>query len=307
VTYRVAIGPSSFGDEDDTPLRMLTEAGVEVAPNIWKRRLTESEIIAHLDGIDGLIAGLEPLNKTVLTAARPTLKAIARVGIGLDNVDLAAAAELGIAVSNTPDGPAQAVAEMTLTALLALGRQLIGANSALHAGQWKKSIGVGLGGSVLLIVGYGRIGRRVADLARAFGAEILVADPYLGTDDFQHGERQVSLAEGLAEADVISLHAGGREQLLGPEQFGSMKDGAVLLNSARAELVDEDALVGALESGKVRGAWFDVFWQEPYQGRLIGYEQVLLTPHVATYTRQCRLSMETTATRNLLQDLGIAQ
>jgi D-3-phosphoglycerate dehydrogenase len=307
VTYRVAIGPSSFGDEDDTPLRMLTEAGVEVVPNVWKRRLTESEIIAHLDGIDGLIAGLEPLNKTVMTSARPRLRVIARVGIGMDNVDLAAAQELGIAVSNTPDEPARAVAEMTLTALLALGRQLVPTNAALHAGEWKKSIGVGLGGSKLLIVGYGRIGRRVADLARAFGAEILVVDPYLGGEDFQHGERQMSLADGLAEADAISLHAGGAEKVLGEDQFAAMKDGVVLLNSARAQLVDEDALVAALESGKVRGAWFDVFWQEPYQGRLLGFEQVLLTPHVATYTRQCRLSMETAATRNLLRDLGIAE
>ncbi len=307
MTFRVAIGPSSFGDDDDTPLRMLAEAGVEVVPNAWKRRLTESEIIAHLEGVDGLIAGLEPLNKTVLTSAQPILKAIARVGIGMDNVDLAVAEELGIAVSNTPDEPARAVAEMTLTALLALGRELVPTNAALHAGEWKKSIGVGLAGAKLLIVGYGRIGRRVADLARVFGAEILVVDPYLDADDFQHGESQVSLLGGLRQADAISLHAGGREQLLGPEQFGEMKDGVFLLNSARAQLVDEDALVAALESGRVRGAWFDVFWEEPYQGRLLGFDQVLLTPHVATYTRQCRLSMETAATRNLLRDLGIAE
>ena len=305
MTYRVAIGPSSFGDDDDTPLRMLADAGIEVVPNIWKRRLTESEIIAHLDGIDGLIAGLEPLNRTVMSSALPRLKAIARVGIGMDNVDIAAAEELGIAVSNTPDEPARAVAEMTLAALLALGRGLIGTNAALHAGDWKKSIGFGLGGLKLLIVGYGRIGRRVAELARAFGAEILVADPFLDADDFQHGERQVSLSDGLGLADAISLHAGGTATLLGPEQFGEMKDGVVLLNSARAQLVDEDALVSALESGKVRGAWFDVFWEEPYHGRLLGFDQVLLTPHVATYTRQCRLSMETAAVRNLLQDLGI--
>ena len=307
MTFRVAIGPSSFGDDDDTPLRMLAEAGVEVVPNAWKRRLTESEIIAHLDGVDGLIAGLEPLSKTVMTSALPMLKAIARVGIGMDNVDLAAAGELGIAVSNTPDEPARAVAEMTVAALLALGRGLITTNAALHAGEWKKSIGVGLVGAKLLIVGYGRIGRRVADLARAFGAEILVVDPYLGADDFLHRECQVSLLDGLRQADAISLHAGGKEQLLGPEQFAEMKDGVFLLNSARAQLVDEDALVAALESGRVRGAWFDVFWEEPYQGRLLGFEQVLLTPHVATYTRQCRLSMETAATRNLLRDLGIAE
>lgn len=308
MTYRVAIGPSSFGDDDDAPLRMLAAAGVEVVPNTLKRRLTESEIIAHLDGIDGLIAGLEPLNRTVMLAARPKLKAIARVGIGMDNVDLAAAEELGVKVSNTPDEPARAVAEMTLTALLALARGLIPANAALHRGEWQKSIGVGLAGAKVLVVGYGRIGRRVADLVREFGAEVLITDPYLGQDaELRPDERRVSLIDGLREADAVSLHAGGTDTVLGREQFQQLKAGAILLNSARAQLVDEDALVEALETGKLRGAWFDVFWQEPYNGRLLGFEQVLLTPHIATYTRQCRLSMETAATRNLLRDLGVAQ
>lgn len=305
MTYRVAIGPSSFGDEDDTPLRLLEAAGIEIVPNPFKRRLTESEIIDHLAGVDGLIAGLEPLNRRVLTSARPRLTALARVGIGMDNVDREAAAELGVAVSNTPDEPARAVAEMALTALLALGRELVPTNAALHAGEWRKSIGVGVGGATVLIIGYGRIGRRFADLLRALGAEIMVVDPYLNAAQLHHGERLVTLAEGLREADVVSLHASGRETLLGPEEFQAARAGLILLNSARAELVDEQALIAALDAGTVRGAWFDVFWQEPYDGPLRNYDQVLLTPHIATYTRQCRLSMETAAVRNLLRDLGL--
>lgn len=284
---------------------MLEAVNVEWVPNSWKRRLTEGEIIAHLDGVDGLIAGLEPLNRKVLLSARPRLKAIARVGIGMENVDSIAAEELGIKVSNTPDAPAGAVAEMTLTALLALGRNLIPANAALHDGSWQKSIGVGLAGAKVLIVGYGRIGRDVGRLVRAFGAEVLVADPYLDGYEFRDGERRVSLLDGLAEADVISLHASGADVVLGPDEFAMTKDGAVLLNSARAGLVDEDALIRSLESGRLRGAWFDVFWQEPYEGRLREFDQVLLTPHIATYTRQCRLAMETAAIRNVLRDLGL--
>ena len=122
MSFRVAVGPSSFAAQDDTPLKMLGSAGCEVVPNPFGRRLTEEEIIAHLEGIDGLIAGLEPLNRKVLSSA-PGLKAIARVGIGMTNVDFDAAAEFGVKVSNTPDGPVAAVAEMTLTALLALGRK----------------------------------------------------------------------------------------------------------------------------------------------------------------------------------------
>ncbi len=307
MTIRVAIGPSSFGDEDATPLKLLEDAGVTVVPNPFGRRLTEDEVICHLADVDGLIAGLEPLNRKVLGSARDTLKAIARVGIGMENVDVSAARELGIKVSNTPDEPASAVAEMTLAALLALGRGLITSNAALHQGEWRKSIGVGLNGSKVLIAGYGRIGRQVADLVGGLGAEVLVADPFLKQADVGVGGRLMPLSEGLRIADVISLHVAGSELLLGPEEFEIMKDGVILLNSARAGLVDESALIGGLTMGKVRGAWLDVFWQEPYKGRLCEFPQVLLTPHIATYTRQCRLAMETVATQNLLRDLSIIE
>lgn len=305
MTLRVAIGPSTFADQDPTPLRMLEAAGIEVRDNPFKRRLNEAEIIEHLRDMDGLIAGLEPLNRKVMEASLPRLKAIARVGIGMTNVDASAAQELGIKVSNTPDGPVNAVAELTLTSLLALMRRLIPTNTALHQGQWKKSIGTGLIGAKVLLVGYGRIGRRVGELLRAFKAEVLVFDPFVKQDTLRDGERLVTLEEGLAEAQVISLHASGDACLLDALAFARMREGVVLLNSARGELVDEQALVAALESGRVGGAWFDAFWQEPYTGPLMRFEQVLLTPHVGTYTEQCRLDMESAAVRNLLRDLGV--
>lgn len=307
MTLCVAIAPSSFAEEDKSPLHLLEAVGVEIKPNPFGRRLNEAEIIEHLRGVDGLLAGLEPLNRRVLESAAPRLKALARVGIGMTNVDQEAARELGIKVSNTPDGPMRAVAEMTVAALLAIGRNLVPMNDALHAGAWKKLIGFGLDGVKVLIVGYGRIGRRTAALLRPFGAAILVCDPYMDGTSLTDGERAVTLEEGLAEAEVISLHASGTECLLGPAQFTRMKPGAVLLNSARGELVDEAALAEALESGRVAGAWFDAFWKEPYQGPLTRFPQVLLTPHTATYTRQCRLDMETQAVKNLLRDLGISQ
>jgi D-3-phosphoglycerate dehydrogenase len=302
MSYRIAIGASSFAAEDPTPRHLLEGAGVEIIPNPYGRRLTEAEIIRLLDGVDGLLAGLEPLNRNVLSAA-PSLKAIARVGIGMTNVDTEAARELGVKVSNTPDAPAQAVSEMTVAALLALGRQLVPSNQALHAGDWKKIIGTGLVGLNVLLVGYGRIGRRVATLLRPFGAAILVADPYIDAHTLTDGERVVPLAEGLRDADVVSLHANGTTPILGPREFALMRDGVILLNSARGELVDEGALLQALAAGKIGAAWFDAFWEEPYTGRLREFAQVLLTPHTATYTRQCRLAMESEAVRNLLRDL----
>lgn len=300
----VAIGPSSFAEEDPTPLRMLEDARVTVKPNPFGRRLTQEEVIEHLRGVDGLIAGLEPLNRAVLASAAPRLKAIARVGIGMTNVDLDAARELGIAVSNTPEGPVRAVAELTVAALLAIARNIVPMNTALHAGTWKKMIGFGLEDTPVLIVGLGRIGRRVAELLRVFGARVLWYDPHIEGAAPEIGVRVASLDEGLAQAAVVSLHASGTQCLLGADRFALMRDGAVLLNSARGELVDEAALVAALESGKVGAAWFDAFWKEPYDGPLTRFPQVLLTPHTGTYTRQCRLDMETQAVRNLLRDLA---
>ena len=300
--HRVAIGPSSFAGIDRAPLEMLEKADVTVVPNPYGRRLTEEETIHQLEGVDGLVAGLEPLNRRVLSSAA-RLKAVARVGVGMANVDLEAARELGIKVSNTPDGPTDAVAEMTLAAILTLCRKIVPANTAMHAGKWEKSIGIGLRGTTVLVVGYGPIGRRVSRLLRGFGAEILVVDIAVGEEALEPGERLVALPEGLARAQLITLHASGTDTVIGAEEFAEMRDGCFLVNSARGELVDEQALLQNLDSGKVAGAWFDVFWEEPYAGRLIEYPQVLLTPHVSTYTRQCRLAMETAAVENLLRDL----
>jgi len=300
---RVAIGPSSFAAEDKTPSRILEESGVEIVPNPYGRRLTEEEIIGHLAGVDGLIAGLEPLNRKVLLSAS-SLKSIARVGIGMDNIDQETAEELGIRVSNTPDGPTQAVAELCLAALLCLERQVIACSTDLHLGIWKKRMGNGLMGTRVLLVGYGRIGRKFGEILRFFGAKILVTDPNISPESLERGELSVPLEQGIRDAEVISLHAGGRKTILREKEFREMRPGIILLNSARGELVEEKALIWALEKGTVKAAWMDAFCSEPYSGRLTEFDQVLLTPHTGTYTRQCRRSMEEAAVRNLLRDLG---
>ena len=285
-------------------MRILEEAGLEVLPNPVGRRWTEEETIRFLKGIDGLIAGLEPLSRKVLASTGRKLKALARVGIGLANVDQEAAKELGIKVSSTPDAPAEAVAEMTLAAMLSLLRDLKPMDVALHSGGWDKRIGRSACETKVLVVGYGRIGRRFAHLVKALGSEVHVFDPFLASGGDPADRVHRNLKDALQQVDVISLHASGDTVLLGSSEFAAMKKGAILLNSARGELVDEGALVSALESARVSKAWFDAFWQEPYQGSLARFPQVLMTPHTSTYTRWCRREMETQAARNLLRDLG---
>ncbi len=305
MTLKVAIGPSSFSADDSRPLQMLKDAGIEVIANPFGRRLTESEIIEHLQHADGLLAGLEPLNSKVLSAA-PRLRALTRVGIGMTNVDVHAAERLGISVANTPEGPTEAVAELTLTVLLDFLRNPKLYDADVKKGVWNKRVLRGLRGTKVLMIGFGRIGRRVAELMLAFGAELFVYDPYLNVADvIEMNVRFVGLEEGLKQVEVISLHASGDQAILDEYAFGLMQDGVLILNPSRGELIDEQALLSALDHGKVSRIWMDAFWKEPYTGKLINYEQALLTPHIATYTRQCRLDMEMKAVELLLKQLGV--
>lgn len=294
---KVVVGASSFGDGNPEVMRMLQDKGIELVKNPYGRKMNQEEIIAHLQGADGLLAGLEPLNEEVFKQC-PDLKAIARIGIGMDNVDRDAAAKYGIKVSNTPEGPTNAVAEMTLTALLSICHNIIRANQDVHNGVWKKRIGHSIREFKIFIVGYGNIGRRTAQVLKSLGAEIMVYDKY-------NAEASTcSFEEGLRNADVISLHASGKDEIITPEMFADMKDGVILLNSARGGLVNEEALYAALKSGKVAAFWGDALWEEPYKGILAECENAILTPHICTYTKSCRENMERQAVENLLGDLG---
>ncbi len=161
---------------------------------------------------------------------------------------------------------------------------------------------MGIRGLKITIVGFGRIGQRVAQLLSSLGASICIVDPYL-SDNNQLPYPLVSLEEGLAAADAITIHASGTETILGEAEFTLMKKGCYLLNAARGSLVNHDALVDALDSDTLAGIWFDTFQKEPYEGPLIGHPKAILTPHLATFTKQCRLSMESEAAKNLIKDL----
>ena len=297
---KILIGPSTFAAQDDSPMKRLIASGAEVIDNPFKRRLAKGELLELLgQGVTGLIAGLEPLDREVLSQSQ--LKVVSRCGSGMTNVDQEAAAELGILVRYTPDGPVASVAELTLGAMLGLLRLIAMMDHELHQGRWTKKIGGLLEGRTVLIIGYGRIGRRVAELLVPFKVNIIAADPYI--DDLGDGTRLMPLHEALPLSDIISLHLSGETQVLGQNEFDLIRPGAFLLNGARGELLDEAALVQALDDGRVAGAWIDAFHQEPYDGPLTEYDQVILTPHVGSYTRECRLQMETESVENLIDCL----
>jgi len=295
---KVVVGASSFAGASNKAINLLLEKGIEVVKNPYGRKLTTEETIQHLQGAEGLLAGLELLGEEVLSQT-PQLKAIARIGIGMDNVDLEACRKHNIKVSNTPDAPTRAVAEMALAALLAMGHEIIPCNADLHNKVWKKRIGFSLIGLNVLFIGYGRIGRRFADMLKGLGSNILVYDPY------QEEVSEPDLETALKKADVVTIHASGKEEIITAKEISQMKDGVTLMNCARGTLINEEALYEACQSGKIAHFWGDVFWKEPYEGRLTECENAVLTPHISTYNSLCRETMETEAVRNLLKDLGL--
>lgn len=293
---KVVVGASSFGESSEDALNLIAKKGIELVLNPYKRKMNQEEIIKHLEDADGLLAGLEPLNEVVFKKC-PKLKAIARIGIGMSNVDLEAAKRHGIKVSNTPQGPTDAVAEMTLTALLNICHNVIPANEDVHNCVWKKRMGKSISELTVFIVGYGNIGRKTAALLESLGAKILVYDKY------NEKASNSTFDEGLKRADVISLHASGEDEIIGSEMINNMKDGVIILNSARGGLINEQAVFDGLKSGKISGFWGDALWNEPYDGILTKCDNAILTPHMCTYTKSCRDSMEMQAAENLLRDL----
>lgn len=294
---KVLIGPSTFGLQDQAPLKCLRDAGCEVVENPYKRRLTKEELLELLaDDVTSLIAGLETIDREVLE--KTNLKVISRCGAGIENIDLEAAIQLGIKVCYTPFGPITAVAELTIAALLSLLRSVHIMNDDLHDGKWTKITGNQLEGKTVAIIGFGRIGRKVASLLKAFSVNIIAVD--CNAQDRVEGVRICSLKEALEEADIITLHVSGCDQIIGPDEFKYMKDGVFLLNSSRGGVINEESLIDGLESKKIAGAWLDTFKDEPYTGRLRDYSQMILTPHIGSYTVDGRRKMEMDTVNNLI-------
>jgi len=291
---RVALSVSSFGEADTRPLSLL-QASVEVLPNPHGRKLTEAEVIELIIEADGVIAGTEPLTAAVLERAE-RLKVISRVGVGLDNVDLDAAARCGIEVRNTPDAVTDAAAELALGGMLACLRHIARMDAEMRHGRWTRLMGGLLRGKTVGILGYGRVGQRVGALLAPFECRMLVHDPAY--------QDSVSLEKLLTESDIVTLHAAAKGPLLGAAEIGQMKNGAVLVNAARGDLVDAAALEAALRTERLAGAFLDVFESEPYDGPLTALANTVLTPHAGSYAHEARVLMETEAVENLLAVLA---
>jgi D-3-phosphoglycerate dehydrogenase / 2-oxoglutarate reductase len=270
----------------------LRDAGFEVAE---VQGLAGAELIAALQGVHAvLVRGATRLTGEVLRAA-PSLQLVVRAGTGLDNVDVAVAREQKIQVRNTPGANAVSVAELVFGMLLMLERKLADAQADLRGGRWEKSKYQGreLAGQHLGLIGFGRIGREVAQRARAFTMRVLWTDPLIPSPPAGfEWTRRVPLDILLRDADILSLHVPLNDEtraIMTAGQIARMKPGAVLVNCARGGLVDENGLHDALASGKLRGAALDVFAKEPPGDHpLLALPNVVATPHLGAATREAQ-------------------
>lgn len=301
---KLVISTSSFDVESNSCLNHLVNSEMHIVRNSYKRKLTENEVIELLgEDTIGMIAGIEPLTEHVFSSAK-NLKVISRCGAGLDSVELTAAKLHGISVFNTPEAPAQAVAELTMGLMLAALRRICQTNQLLRANEWPRMQGQLLAAQTVGIIGLGHIGKRVARLSQAFDARVIAHDPHI--DPASHGVESVSLEELLAEANVISLHlpyTTDTHHLLDTESFARMKPGSIIINAARGGLIDETALDEALISGHLGMAALDVFEQEPYHGPLTRNDKMILTSHIGSLAKESRKCMELEAAENLLKGL----
>jgi D-3-phosphoglycerate dehydrogenase len=271
---------------------LLASAGHEV---VQKLGVQGTDLIQALQGCQALIVrGATKVTGEVLRGA-PDLKAVARAGTGLDNIDVATARERGIQVLNAPAANAISVAELTLGMMLALERHLVPAASDLKSGRWEKSkyLGRELHGQTLGLVGFGRIGREVATRARAFGMTVTASDPVLPAwpAGFEWVARR-ELDEMLPVVDVLSLHVPltpATRGLIGARELAKLRPGALLVNCARGGVVDEEALVAALRGKTLRGAATDVFATEPPGPHpLLELPNVLALPHLGASTDEAQ-------------------
>lgn len=305
--YKVLVTPRSFRSTPGEHWQRLKEAGVEVIESPSNKPLREKEIIKMVKDVDGMIVGLDEVTRHVIEQAK-SLRIIAKYGAGLDNIDLETASKLGITVTYTPGVNAPSVADLALGLILALARHIVIHHTKLTEGALDRRRGREISGKTLGIIGLGGIGKEVVKRALGFDMRILAHDPYPDEDFIKdHGVELCTLERVLVESDVVSLHCPltyETEGIIGREELKLMKEDAFLINTARKDLVDEDALYKTLRDGKIKGAAFDTFETDAdLKSPLLELENFIGSPHAGAATYESIQRMADMAAREVIRAL----
>jgi D-3-phosphoglycerate dehydrogenase len=303
----VLITTPSFGQHSHEPWQALTEQRLVARRPRAQPPLDARQLADEIGEADALIIGLDKVDASVLDAA-PRLKAVAKHGVGVDNIDCDAAQQRGIRVLNAPGSNTGAVADLTMAVLLAAVRKVVSAHTSVIDGQWGRFFGPELGGKTLGVLGFGKIGQAVARRAHGFDMRIVAYDPYLPETVFaEQGVESADLDECVTSSDILTLHmpmAADSEALLNRERLGRMRQGACVVNTARGGLVDEAALAELLREGHLGAAAVDVFSAEPPRDSpLLHAPNVVVTPHIGAYSYQANATMGATVVHDIARVL----
>lgn len=304
---KILITPRSFAKTDNTPLKMLEEAGIEVVRNTTGGIMSTSQLIEAIKDCDGLIVGVDPVSQEVIDAALK-LKAIAKYGVGVDNIDVAYCEQKGIAVSRTIGANSDAVADYTFSLLLAAAKNIIQTDKKCRDKDWGKISTLDVFGKTIGIIGLGAIGKGVALRAKGFNMKILAYDMYWD-DDFAvaNGIIRTDLNSIYREADFISLHlplTSETSSMISKNEIELMKNSTVIINTARGGLIDEPALLEALKNRRIHAAAIDAFCEEPPRvAEWYGLENLIMSSHAAASSIGATNNMGLMATTNIIKDL----
>jgi len=305
--FRVYVTAKSFGRVVPDGLKILEDIA-EIKRNPYNRLMTEEELTQSLKDADAVVLGIDKCSRKVIESLK-RVRVIGRHGVGLDNVDLDAATEKGIVVTYTPHVNADSVADHTWALIMALARKIIPADVSTKAGRWEgtKFIGIELSGKTLGILGLGAIGQRVAKRARGFDMNILYHDKRRNEAlEREIGVTYVDFEQLLRKSDILTIHAAltsETKRMIGTRELRMMKKTALLINTARGEIIDEKMLVQALREGWIAGAALDVFEREPPE-QFLDVGNVVLTPHMSSYTFEALRRMDTMVAEDIAKVLA---
>jgi D-3-phosphoglycerate dehydrogenase / 2-oxoglutarate reductase len=302
--HKILVTPRSLTKGDHPALDALKQAGFEVIFATPGKQPDQAELMRLLPGCVGMLAGVERINAAILEVAKD-LKAISRNGTGVDNIDLEAAQRLNVAVLRAEGANARGVAELAIGLLFAGIRAIPYSDAQMKAGKWSRKQGIEIAGRTLGMIGCGKIGKLVAQMALGLGMQVLAYDAFPDAAFAPSPAfKFTSLDEVLARADVLSLHCPPPQDgkpIITSEAIARMKQGVYLINTARAALLDDDAVFAGLQSGRIAGLATDVYDQEPpAMTALLAHENVIVTPHIGGFTVESVENASRVAVENLL-------
>ncbi|AYV68135.1 MULTISPECIES: phosphoglycerate dehydrogenase [Niallia] len=301
---KVLITPRSFGKHSEEASRILTAHGFEVVTNPYGRIMTEEEMKKEIVDVDAVIVGVDPLNADVLAEAK-RLKVISKYGVGTDNIDIDYCKANNIPVTITRNANADSVADFTFALMLAIARRIVEIDQSCRVMDWSKKTSIGIYGKTLGVIGTGAIGKGVIKRAHGFDMDILAYD-VCPDNEFakEYKVTYVDLEHLVKESDFITLHLPATPEtnnLFSEKEFSMMKETAVLVNTARGELIDEDALYNVLRNKKIWGAGIDVFKKEPPEKKeLLELDNMIIGSHAAASSVDAVNKMSLMAVENIL-------